>query len=374
MNKEHPQIIAKNIQIGKNASINKSAKITCKSLWIGDGVKIEKDVELQANAIEIKNNSVIGSGTKIFSEKIKIGYNSKIADNSNIFTIEIFAIGDRSNMCVCHVRGRNVNIGNDFFSIVESSHMLVIGGGGSLLPTSNLSIGNRCTVNDCSINIAMPIKIGNDVGISTGVKFFTHYFWNSIFEGYPQKFAGITVSDGCIIGAESFFLPGVVIGTDCIVAARSVVTKTFPSNSMIGGNPAKIIKRNYKKTISTKKRIDMIKSTLKWYCDILKTKGFTIDEVAHNGLKYVVTDKRKISTTILYFSELRKMKKFQNSIVITFQDLPISAGLTIINLKRKKIQGLENELTDDLRDFLRKVGIRIFSERKFRSIVPVVNV
>lgn len=374
MNKKFPKITAKNTHIGKNTTISKSAKISCKSLQIGDGVRIEDGVELQADTIELKNNSIISSGTKIISEKIKIGCDSKIDDNSDIFAIESFTMGNGSNMCTCNVRGRNVNIGDDFFSIAEPNHMLVIGGGSSLLPTSNLSIGDRCTVNDCYLNIAMPIKIGNDVGISTGVRFYTHYFWNSIFEGYPQKFAGITVSDGCIIGAESFFLPGVVIGTDCIVAARSVVTKTFLSNSMIGGNPAKIIKRNYKKPISTKKRITLVSSTLKWYCDILKTKGFTIDGTTHDGLKYIITDKRGISTTILYSSELKKLEKLKHMIILTFHDLPNSVDYTIINLKRKKIQGLENELTDDLRDFLRKMGVRIFSERKFKSIVPVVNV
>ena len=37
-------------------------------------------------------------------------------------------------------------------------------------------------------------------------------------------------------------MPGVTIGEGCIVCAGSVVTKNTPSNSLVGGNPAKVIK------------------------------------------------------------------------------------------------------------------------------------
>ena len=42
-----------------------------------------------------------------------------------------------------------------------------------------------------------------------------------------------------------------------------------------------------------------------------------------------------------------------------------------LDLKNRKIYGKENELTDDLRDFLRKLGVRIFTERRFRTIKPI---
>ncbi|MFH4515962.1 acyltransferase [Vibrio alginolyticus] len=45
------------------------------------------------------------------------------------------------------------------------------------------------------------------------------------------------------VGANSLILPGVVIGDNCLIAAGSVVTKSFDSNVLIGGNPAKIIRQ-----------------------------------------------------------------------------------------------------------------------------------
>ena len=46
----------------------------------------------------------------------------------------------------------------------------------------------------------------------------------------------------CFIGANAIILPGVTIGDEVIVGSGAVVTKDVPSNSIVAGNPAKIIK------------------------------------------------------------------------------------------------------------------------------------
>lgn len=47
----------------------------------------------------------------------------------------------------------------------------------------------------------------------------------------------------CVIGGRSIILPGVTLGNHVFVAAGSVVTKSFPDHCMIGGNPARIIRK-----------------------------------------------------------------------------------------------------------------------------------
>lgn len=86
------------------------------------------------------------------------------------------------------------------------------------------------------------ITIEDNVTISTGVKFLTHD--NSIIKhvDFGTDLVGkITIKRNCFVGANALFLPGVSIGENSIVGAGAVVTKSFPSNVIIGGNPAKII-------------------------------------------------------------------------------------------------------------------------------------
>jgi acetyltransferase-like isoleucine patch superfamily enzyme len=48
----------------------------------------------------------------------------------------------------------------------------------------------------------------------------------------------------CFIGARSIILPGITIGDNCIIGSGSVVTKDVPANSIVAGNPARIIRSN----------------------------------------------------------------------------------------------------------------------------------
>ncbi|MFH0865659.1 MAG: acyltransferase [Bacteroidota bacterium] len=87
------------------------------------------------------------------------------------------------------------------------------------------------------------LKIGNHVGVATGVKFITHSLGWNYRDRIPdlQIFGKIEIGDNCNIGVNATILPNVTIGENCIIAAGSVVTKSIPPNSIVGGVPGKVI-------------------------------------------------------------------------------------------------------------------------------------
>lgn len=106
-----------------------------------------------------------------------------------------------------------------------------------------ITIGNNCHIYS-RIGTPEPylLTIGDNVTISTDVHFITHD--NSICKVLPEftdVFGKINIGDNCFIGANSIILPGVTLMPNTIVAAGSVVTKSFKGNVVVGGNLAKVI-------------------------------------------------------------------------------------------------------------------------------------
>lgn len=58
----------------------------------------------------------------------------------------------------------------------------------------------------------------------------------------PYRNAPITVEDGAWVGAQCFVGPGVVIGSEAVITAGSIVTKDQPPRKVCGGNPCAVIK------------------------------------------------------------------------------------------------------------------------------------
>lgn len=94
------------------------------------------------------------------------------------------------------------------------------------------------------------ISLGDNVKIASRVNFITH----SIIHSMLNSAEGLSVGDklqeqiGCIeignnvfIGAGSTILSNVKVGSNVIIAAGSMITKDIPSNSVVGGVPARVI-------------------------------------------------------------------------------------------------------------------------------------
>jgi hypothetical protein len=89
------------------------------------------------------------------------------------------------------------------------------------------------------------VTLHDNVFISLGAQFICHDGGVLPFRrDFPtlDLAAPIVVRSNCFIGAGALILKGVTIGENCVVAANAVVTKDVPDGSIVGGNPAKILK------------------------------------------------------------------------------------------------------------------------------------
>lgn len=110
--------------------------------------------------------------------------------------------------------------------------------------TCRVEVGDHCVISTTAWG-SEPylIKIGNGVRITAGVKIFTHGGAGVLRKKCPNMdfFGKVIIGNNVYIGNCALIMPGVSIGSDVIVAAGAVVTKSVPCGSIVGGNPAKVI-------------------------------------------------------------------------------------------------------------------------------------
>lgn len=109
-----------------------------------------------------------------------------------------------------------------------------------------ISIGNNTAINNNFLAIACKmISIGNNcrIGINCQMMDFDAHSVNPDKRSEIGKIKEIVIGNNVWIGNNVIVLAGCKIGDNSIVAAGAVVTKDIPANVLVGGVPAKIIKR-----------------------------------------------------------------------------------------------------------------------------------
>lgn len=113
---------------------------------------------------------------------------------------------------------------------------------GGATPTDNLVVGRGCFVNDgVTFDTVGRIEIGDHVDIAHGVAFITssHELGDGDHRAGRSFAAPVTIGSGCWIGARATLLPGVAVGSRSVVGAGSVVTRSVPADTLVGGSPAR---------------------------------------------------------------------------------------------------------------------------------------
>lgn len=113
---------------------------------------------------------------------------------------------------------------------------------------SGMSIGNNCFLADgVVLDLAEKITLENHATLSFDVMVLTHT--NVGYKNHPVQSHIPTVAKptifqtGCFVGVRAIILPGVTVGEGAAVAAGGIVTKDVPTKTLVGGVPAKVIRK-----------------------------------------------------------------------------------------------------------------------------------
>jgi acetyltransferase-like isoleucine patch superfamily enzyme len=146
--------------------------------------------------------------------------------------------------------GRNIIIGDNFNSSLRfrleayEEHL-----GYKFSP--KITIGDNVSINsDCHIGAINEIIIEDGVLIASKVFITDHYHGEINSEAIKIPPSGrklyckgaVRIEKNVWIGEGVAILPNVIIGENSIIGANSVITKNIPKNSVVGGNPARIIR------------------------------------------------------------------------------------------------------------------------------------
>ena len=160
--------------------------------------------------------------------KIKLKNKTKIKKSLSIINPQYFSFGKNVNIgkyCKLHCFDKYENKSyNPSIFIDDNAY---IGDFFSIITASNIVIKKNALI---ASNVLL-------CGLNHGFKEI-----NVPFTKQAIISRGIIIGENCWIGEKVIILDGVQIGDNCVIGAGSVVTKSIPSNCIVGGNPAKILK------------------------------------------------------------------------------------------------------------------------------------
>ncbi len=266
---------------------------------------------------------------------LHLGTSVKIGKNVEINCKEKLFIGDNS------IIGDNVKINCTSFSAGDYLYMMdgsEVGRGGCNGPNSRVTIGNNVGIFERTIiNPSDEVTIGDNTGIGGEVMIWTHGAWLDITQGFPADFGPVHIGKNVWLPARSIVLPNVNIGDNVVIGINSIINRDLPNGCFAAGSPCKVIKENvYPKELKIEELEKITDNILKDWKELISFKKTNINFTVENKAQYIFLNNEDKKTTY--------------------------------NIQDKTMKGDSNPLSEDLRDYLRRRGIKIYTGGLFKSI------
>ncbi len=328
--------------IGLLPSFLKKLVYRMKGYKIGKGVKLSLGSVVIGNDVSIGEKTSIGFFTIVRARKIQINRFVKIGAMSVIDT-------------------EHISIDDD----ARINEQVYIGGTKS--PESSITLGKRTIIMQMSyLNPTKPIVIGDDSGIGGHCLLFTHGSWNSQLEGYPVKFAPITIGKKVWLPWRVFVMPGVTIGDNVVIGADSMINKDLPANCLATGSPAKIIKENFPAPLNDVEKKKITDDVFAEFTDHLKYHEFNVKKESNGNDFNIFITKNSEQAYIHYSDSLSGINAQKNSnsvLILNNADEQLvhkhaSSFSMVISLSNNNSRIGSSSVGEELLGFLSRYGIR----------------
>jgi acetyltransferase-like isoleucine patch superfamily enzyme len=287
-------------RIGEGVTLGEGVRLFAQVLRLGDGVSIGDGAALRAQRLELGPMVLLGAGTKLSTREVVLG--------------DVTYVGEG----------------------------VLIGGGGAWGPRSSLRTGHSCLVSSrCILNCGEPIRIGSEVGLSPGVQLYTHNHWQSVLEGYPARHAPITLEDKVYLTGNVLVAPGVRVGRGATVLANSLVADDVPERAVMAGVPARRVGQTEGNLSRSRKR-QIVERLMEELGEHLRFLGLPDHQVRF--LESVPGGELPEGTGVLLGFEV--------------EEAEAGDDLVVFDLEALQVRGRQNRLSDEVRNFLRRRGIR----------------
>lgn len=225
-------IIHEGVSIGENVVIKDFAVIY-------PGVKIGDNVEIGIGSI-LKNNVAVSNNTFIgdycIIGEVSLDY---YLDNKNYENLKT-TIGKNAIIRSNSMIYEDVIIGDKF----QSGHRITIRE--ATIIGENCSVGTLCDIQG-KVNIGNYVRLHSNVHIGQ-LSTIENFVWIYPYvvltnDPYPPmgNLKGVTIKEYAQVATSSVVMPGVTIGVNALIGANSLVRKDVPEESVLVGNPGKVI-------------------------------------------------------------------------------------------------------------------------------------
>lgn len=290
---------------------------------------------LRALGHDVEDGAHIAPGAIVRAKKIRMRAGAQIGSFSVVICDEIDMDVDARVRPLSLVKCQTVTLGR----FAHVAPLAVINA--DVAPGATFHLGAHSRVFPfCWIEPGEGVHIGDDSGIGGHTLIFTHGSWSDHLRGGPVAFAPVRIGNGVWLPWRVFVMPGTTIGDYAIIGANSVVTTQIEAGSLAVGSPAKVVKRNLVRELTSEERESRARSI-----------ASSFDRKARRRRRVHVNDPSAARPgDILFLTEAT-----DQACVETYA----RSGAIVVDYAAKRYLVTSANRDEEFSDFLRMHGIRL---------------